>query len=67
MSASPEQITEARGVSILDLIGNTPLLSLPRLGRTRTNVEIYAKAEWQNPGGSTKDRAAASKIGRAHV
>ncbi len=62
MSASPEQITEARGVSILDLIGNTPLLSLPRLGRTRTNVEIYAKAEWQNPGGSTKDRAAASMI-----
>lgn len=46
--------------SILAHIGNTPLLRLRRipqeLGRPR--VELYAKAEWFNPGGSVKDRAA---------
>jgi S-sulfo-L-cysteine synthase (O-acetyl-L-serine-dependent) len=42
-----------RRSSILDLIGNTPLL---RVG------DFYAKAEWQNPGGSVKDRAARRMI-----
>jgi len=49
--------------SILDSIGNTPLLHIggyPHLAAR--NVEIYAKAEWQNPGGSVKDRAAARMI-----
>jgi len=47
--------------SILDLIGNTPLV---RIGGTRVpgHVEIYAKLEWQNPGGSVKDRAAARMV-----
>ena len=48
-------------VSLLDTIGRTPLLRLERLGRRRLRsprVEIYAKAEFQNPGGSVKDRAA---------
>jgi S-sulfo-L-cysteine synthase (O-acetyl-L-serine-dependent) len=44
--------------SILDLIGNTPLLRLGRLHGGRPDVELYAKAEFQNPGGSVKDRAA---------
>ena len=48
-------------VSLLDTIGRTPLLRLRRLGAV-PNVEIYAKAEFQNPGGSVKDRAAASII-----
>ncbi len=47
------------GVTILDLIGNTPLIRLRRLERALGTVELYAKAEWQNPGGSVKDRAAA--------
>ena len=49
-------------VSLLDTIGRTPLLRLGRLGSATPGVEIYAKAEFQNPGGSVKDRAAASII-----
>jgi len=47
-------------VSLLDTIGRTPLLRLRRLGGDSPDVEIYAKAEFQNPGGSVKDRAAAA-------
>jgi cysteine synthase B len=47
-------------VSLLDTIGRTPLLRLARLAGATPGVEIYAKAEFQNPGGSVKDRAAAS-------
>ena len=50
------------GQSILERIGNTPLLRLARVGREFPNVEFYAKAEWFNPGGSVKDRAALSMI-----
>src|SRR5262245_58576343 len=48
--------------SVLDLIGRTPLVRLQRLERETPGVELYAKAEWQNPGGSVKDRAAARMI-----
>jgi S-sulfo-L-cysteine synthase (O-acetyl-L-serine-dependent) len=44
--------------SLLSTIGRTPLLQLRRLAPDRPGVEIYAKAEFQNPGGSVKDRAA---------
>src|SRR6266852_6008507 len=50
------------GESLLDRIGNTPLLRLERLGREFPNVEFCAKAEWFNPGGSVKDRPALSMI-----
>jgi cysteine synthase B len=50
------------GRSILDRIGHTPLLRLERVGREFPNVEFYAKAEWFNPGGSVKDRAALEMI-----
>lgn len=46
----------------MDLIGGTPLLRLERITAGRPGVEIYAKAEFQNPGGSVKDRAAAAII-----
>ena len=52
-------------VSVLDTIGRTPLLRLRRLGGDSPNVEIYAKAEFQNPGGSVKDRAAAAILREA--
>jgi cysteine synthase B len=52
-------------VSLLDTIGRTPLLRLARLAGAAPGVEIYAKAEFQNPGGSVKDRAAASIIREA--
>ena len=43
--------------SIVDLIGNTPLVRLTKFERETPGGELYAKAEWQNPGGSVKDRA----------
>ncbi|MBI3670380.1 MAG: PLP-dependent cysteine synthase family protein [Acidobacteria bacterium] len=52
----------AVGVSVLDRIGNTPLLRLSRVGREFPEVEFYAKAEWFNPGGSVKDRPALNMI-----
>ena len=48
--------------SIVDLIGRTPLLRLTKLGPKNPRVELYAKAEFQNPGGSVKDRAAITII-----
>jgi cysteine synthase B len=50
------------GSSVLDLIGRTPLVRLTRFERETPGVELWAKAEWQNPGGSVKDRAAARMI-----
>ncbi|HYE73123.1 MAG TPA: pyridoxal-phosphate dependent enzyme, partial [Blastocatellia bacterium] len=47
--------------SLLDLIGNTPLLKLNNLIEN-PQVEIYGKAEWANPGGSVKDRPALNMI-----
>lgn len=44
--------------SILQRIGNTPLIRLNRTGHVPEGVKIYAKAEWFNPGGSVKDRPA---------
>lgn len=42
--------------SLLAFIGNTPLIRIHRLARRLKGVEIFAKAEWLNPGGSVKDR-----------
>ena len=47
--------------NILDLIGNTPLLSL----EATTGIELYAKAEFLNPGGSIKDRIALNMLEEA--
>ena len=47
--------------SVIDLIGNTPLIEL-RLPGLAPNVQLLAKAEWLNPGGSVKDRAARTII-----
>jgi cysteine synthase B len=51
--------------NVLELIGNTPLLRLERLGAAFPEVEFYAKAEWENPGGSVKDRPALNIIREA--
>jgi cysteine synthase B len=50
------------GKSVLECIGNTPLLRFPRIGQEFPNVEFLAKAEWFNPGGSVKDSPALSMI-----
>jgi cysteine synthase B len=47
---------------ITRLIGNTPLLRIRMFEREFPRVAVYAKAEWFNPGGSVKDRAALSMI-----
>jgi cysteine synthase B len=52
----------AAGQSVLERIGNTPLLRLERISREFPNIEFCAKAEWFNPGGSVKDRPALSMI-----
>ena len=62
MSSSSAPLTDRTGSTVLDLIGRTPLVRLPRFERETPGVELYAKAEWQNPGGSVKDRAAARMI-----
>lgn len=60
MTHVPPNITTLdRRSSVIDLIGNTPLLRLARIApELPQGVELYAKAEWYNPGGSVKDRPA---------
>ena len=50
------------GARLLDRIGNTPLVRLERLTADLPGVQLLGKAEWTNPGGSVKDRAAASIV-----
>jgi len=50
------------GMNILDRIGNTPLVRLDRLTDHLPGIQIVGKAEWTNPGGSVKDRAASSIV-----
>lgn len=58
----PIDAIDDAGETVLDIerqIGNTPLLTFRRVARhLPADVKILAKAEWQNPGGSVKDRAA---------
>src|SRR5271163_2703287 len=55
------------GTHSVDRIGNTPLLRLVRIGADLPGVEILGKAEWLNPGGSVKDRAAANIVAQARA
>jgi cysteine synthase B len=54
------------GSTILERIGNTPLIRLDgltaHLGETASGIQILGKAEWANPGGSVKDRAASAIV-----
>ncbi len=50
------------GTTLLDRIGNTPLVRLERLTAELPGVQILGKAEWTNPGGSVKDRAASAIV-----
>src|SRR5919204_1407350 len=63
MSTSNASILDrAPGSSVFDMIGRTPLVRLHQFETAAPGVELYAKAEWQNPGGSVKDRPAARMI-----
>ena len=57
----------ASPAAVSELIGRTPLLPLARIERDVPGVRLFAKAEWFNPGGSVKDRAAASIIAAAEA
>jgi S-sulfo-L-cysteine synthase (O-acetyl-L-serine-dependent) len=48
--------------SLFGTIGNTPLLRIRNIGIPNDYVQIYAKAEWFNPGGSIKDRPALNML-----
>src|SRR6478736_1909317 len=50
-----------RMASIIDLVGNTPMVEIKKLN-PNPNVRIYAKLEGDNPGGSVKDRPALNMI-----
>lgn len=54
-----------RPVDLVQLVGRTPLVRLRRIARDLEGVELYAKAEWYNPGGSVKDRAGLNIIEEA--
>src|SRR5690349_4440515 len=62
--ATPQRLAPAS--SLLDLVGNTPLVELPRL-TPKESVRIYAKLEGQNPTGSIKDRVAKTMIEAAEA
>jgi cysteine synthase B len=52
--------------SLLDLVGNTPLVELPRIS-PKSSIRLYAKLEGQNPTGSIKDRVAKAMIEAAEA
>ena len=62
MAQAASIIRAGERTDILSRIGNTPLLRLARIAAELPGIEIYAKAEYFNPGGSVKDRAALHMI-----
>ncbi|HZR29248.1 MAG TPA: cysteine synthase family protein [Terriglobales bacterium] len=65
VSSSVTPNTALLGERQLSRIGNTPLLRLERITGGLPGIQILAKAEWCNPGGSVKDRAASSIVADA--
>jgi S-sulfo-L-cysteine synthase (O-acetyl-L-serine-dependent) len=55
------------GQHLLDRVGNTPMLRLERIVRDLPNIQLLGKAEWMNPGGSVKDRAASNIVSEARA
>ena len=56
---------QSLGTTIAERIGNTPLLRLEQLTASLPGITLLGKAEWVNPGGSVKDRAASGIVGAA--
>jgi cysteine synthase B len=59
---APKPAVPRPGLSLLDRIGNTPLLRFDELTSHLPAVTLLGKAEWHNPGGSVKDRAASNIV-----
>ena len=62
-----ERFEERLGSSLIERIGDTPMIRLDGVVRDLTGITLLAKAEWANPGGSVKDRAAASMVREARA
>ncbi len=58
-------VRSSRLRSVTEAVGNTPLIRLERVARDAPSVEVYAKLEFANPGGSVKDRAALRMMTKA--
>src|SRR5271165_5766460 len=58
----PEPAEPRPGLSLVERIGNTPLLRFDGLTAHLPGVTLLGKAEWHNPGGSVKDRAAGNIV-----
>jgi S-sulfo-L-cysteine synthase (O-acetyl-L-serine-dependent) len=65
MATLTNSISNSLGTALLDRIGNTPLVRMDRIAAHLPGIQILAKAEWVNPGGSVKDRAASSIVADA--
>jgi cysteine synthase B len=69
VASNPREVAsglgETLGHSLIERIGNTPLLRLDALTRDLPGVALLGKAEWYNPGGSVKDRAAGNIVAEA--
>src|ERR1700739_3804822 len=63
--ASSATLPKRLGLKAVERVGNTPLLRLDGVARNLPDAEILGKAEWYNPGGSVKDRAASRIIAEA--
>ena len=64
-AAKAESDAIQMGSSLVARIGNTPLIRLDRMAQKLPGITLLAKAEWTNPGGSVKDRAAWSMVREA--
>src|SRR5246127_2646188 len=65
MATLINSMTKPLGTTLLDRIGNTPLVRMGRIAAYLPGIQILGKAEWANPGGSVKDRAAAAIVADA--
>ena len=61
-TTSAPSASRLTATNLLSMIGNTPLIRMDRITRDLPGIEIYGKAEFFNPGGSVKDRAALNMI-----
>ena len=64
-TAGDARLPSTVGQKLLEQVGNTPLVRLERVASHLPGIELLAKSEWYNPGGSVKDRAAANIVEEA--
>src|SRR5246500_2383178 len=65
MATLINSMTKPLGTTLLDRIGNTPLVRMGRIAAHLPGIQFLGKAEWANPGGSVKDRAASAIVADA--